>query len=103
VGVIPKLGFAIQGLRNPSEPHPTLLYRREMFDEIVELSKEDKPAIYETARRTAKEEGLFVGISAAAILYVSLQKAYELGEGKTIVAVLPDSGLKYLSTDLVED
>jgi len=103
VGVVPELGFAIQGLRNPSEPHPTQLFNRERFDEIIELSREEKPAIYETARRAAKEEGLLVGISAAAILYVSLQKASAIGKGKTIVAVLPDSGLKYLSTDLVEE
>lgn len=103
VGVVPELGFAIQGLRNPSEPYPTQLLRHERFDEIVELSREDKPAIYETARRAAKEEGLLVGISAAAILYVSLQKARDLGKEKTIVAVLPDSGSKYLSTDLFEE
>ena len=103
VGVIPELGFSIQGLRNPSEPYPTQLLRHERFDEIVELSREDKPAIYETARRAAKEEGLLVGISAAAILYVSLQKARDLGKEKTIVAVLPDSGSKYLSTDLFEE
>ena len=43
-----------------------------------------------------------MGLSAAAILYVSLLKARELGKGKTIVAVLPDSGLKYLSTELFD-
>lgn len=103
VGVVPELGFAIQGLRNPTEPYPTQLLRHERFDEIVVLSREEKPAIYETARRAAKEEGLLVGISAAAILYVSLQKARDLGEEKTIVAVLPDSGSRYLSTDLFEE
>ena len=103
VGVVPELGFSIQGLRNPSEPYPTQLLRHERFDEIVELSREEKPAIYETARRAAREEGLLVGISAAAILYVSLQKARDLGKEKTIVAVLPDSGSKYLSTDLFEE
>lgn len=103
VGVIPELGFAIQGIRNPSEPYPTHLFRRERFDEIVELSREDEPAILETARRAAREEGLLVGISAAAILHVALGKAHILGEGGRIVAVLPDSGLKYLSTDLFEE
>jgi len=103
VGVTPKLGFAIQGLRNPSEPYPTQLFRRERFDEIVELSSEDMPAIHETARRAAKEEGLLVGLSAAAILHVSFQKACLLGKDETIVAVLPDSGNKYLSTDLFEE
>jgi len=103
VGVTPRLGFSIQGLRNPSEPWPTQLFRRERFDEIIELSNEDTPAIYETARRLAREEGLLVGQSSAAIVYVSLQKARVLGKGKRIVAVLPDSGLKYLSTELFLD
>jgi len=103
VGVIPRLGFAIQGLRNPAEPYPTRLYRRERFDEVIELPREELPAIYEVARRAAREEGLLVGMSAAAILHVALQKARVLGAEKTIVAVLPDSGLKYLSTDLFEE
>ncbi len=103
VGVIPELGYSIQGLRNPAEPYPTELYDRSKFDEIVEIPKEQNPDIFETARRTAEKEGLLVGISAASILYVALKKAKELGPGKTVVAVLPDSGMKYLSTSLFED
>ena len=102
IGVIPKLGVSIQGLRNPKEAYPTELYRRESFDEIVEVSGEDKPGYYEVARRAAREEGVLIGISSAAVLHVALRKAVELGKGKTIVAVLPDSGFKYLSTDLFE-
>jgi cysteine synthase len=103
VGVIPELGFAIQGLRNPAEPYPTELYDRSKFDEIIEIPKQENPDIFETARRAAEEEGLLVGVSAASILYVALKKAKEIGPGKTVVAVLPDSGLKYLSTPLFED
>jgi cysteine synthase len=102
VGVTPELGFAIQGLRNPNEPYPTHLYQPEKFDEVIELPKKLMSKIRDVARRTAKEEGLFVGISSAAIIYVSLQKANTLGKGKRIVAILPDSGLKYLSTDLFD-
>jgi cysteine synthase len=103
VGVTPELGFAIQGLRNPNEAYPTQLYRSERFDEVVELPKKMMSTIRNVAQRTAKEEGLLVGISAAAIIYVSLQKAHTLGKGKRIVAILPDSGSKYLSTDLFGD
>ncbi len=102
VGVIPELGYAIQGLRNPEEPHPTELYDRSKFDEIVEIPQKENPYILETARRAAEEEGLLIGVSAASILHVSLKKAKELGPGKTVVAVLPDSGMKYLSTQLYE-
>ena len=102
VGVIPELGYAIQGLRNPEEPYPTELYDRSKFDEIVEIPQKENPEIFEMARRAAEEEGLLVGVSAASILYVALKKAKELGPGKTVVAVLPDSGMKYLSTELYE-
>ena len=102
IGVMPRLGVSIQGLRNPKEPYPTQLYRRECFDEIVEIPKEEMPETFEVARKAAREEGLLIGISAGAILYVALKKAKEAGKGKIIVAVLPDSGEKYLSTTLFQ-
>ena len=100
VGVMPKLGVSIQGLRNPEEPYPTQLFRKEYFDEIVEITKEEIPKTLEVAQEVARKEGLFIGMSAGAIMAVALQKARELGKGKTIVAVLPDDGTKYLSTPL---
>lgn len=103
VGVTPKLGYAIQGLRNPAEANPTQLFRSDRFDEVVELSKDDQPAFFDLVRRVGKEEGLLVGMSAGAILHVALKDAKILGQGKTVVAVLPDSGLKYLSTPLFEE
>jgi len=60
------------------------------------------PKVFEVARRMAREEGLLIGMSSAAVMYIALKKAKEVGKGKTIVAVLPDSGLKYLSTNLYE-
>ena len=103
VGVMPSLGVSIQGLRNPREPYPTQLYKPECFDEIVEISEAEVPKTFETARRAAKKEGLLIGISSGAILYVALRKAKELGKDKTVVAVLPDSGEKYLSTSLFQE
>jgi len=100
VGVMPKLGVSIQGLRNPEEPYPTQLFRKEHFDEIVEITKEEIPKTFEVVQKVAREEGLLVGMSAGAIMYVALQKAGKMGKGKTIVAVLPDDGSKYLSTPL---
>jgi cysteine synthase len=102
VGVMPTLGVNIQGLRNPKELHPTQLYRRECFDEIIEISDGEVLETLEIARKTAKGEGLLVGMSSGAVLYVALRKAKELGKDKTIVAVLPDSGEKYLSTTLFQ-
>jgi len=102
VGVMPQLGVSIQGMRNPKEAYPTQLYRKESFNEIIEITNEEVHETFEVARKTAKKEGLFVGMSSGAILYVALKKAKELGRGKTIVAVLPDSGEKYLSTCLFQ-
>ncbi|WP_225876133.1 PLP-dependent cysteine synthase family protein [Infirmifilum lucidum] len=102
VGVTPKLGLSIQGLRHPREPNPTKLFRREAFDEVVEVDEEQRKESFKLARELASKEGLLVGMSAAAIMLVAVRKARELGKGKVVVAVLPDSGLKYLSTELFE-
>lgn len=102
IGVMPKLGVSIQGLRNPEEPYPTQLFREQPFDEIVEVTKEEIPETFKVARKIAREEGLLIGMSAAAIMYVALQKAKKIGKDKIIVAVLPDDGTKYLSTPLYE-
>ncbi|MEM2994787.1 MAG: PLP-dependent cysteine synthase family protein [Candidatus Bathyarchaeia archaeon] len=102
VGVMPELGVSIQGLRNIKEPYPTQLFRKESFDEVVEITSAEVHEAFEVARRAAREEGLFVGMSSGAVLYVALKKAGELGKGKVIVAVLPDSGEKYLSTCLFQ-
>ncbi|MBO3840217.1 MAG: PLP-dependent cysteine synthase family protein [Thermoproteota archaeon] len=102
VGVTTQLGVSIQGLRNPKEPYPTMLFRREAFDEIVEIDEEGKKEAFKVVREIARKEGLLVGMSSGAIMLVALKKARELGRGKTIVAVLPDGGEKYLSTGLFD-
>jgi cysteine synthase len=102
IGVTPKLGVSVQGLRNPREPFPTQLYRGEYFDEVVEIAEEERGKFFDVARQVAKREGLLMGMSAGSIMYVALKKAKEFGKGKTIVAVLPDGGERYLSTSLYE-
>lgn len=52
------------------------------------------------ARRLASEEGLFVGMSTGAIVWVALQVARELGPGKRVACISPDSGARYLTTAL---
>ncbi len=103
IGVIPKLGTCIQGLRNPKEPCPTQLFREEWFDEVIEINEKEKEKTFETIREMARKEGLLIGMSTGAIMYIALKKAKELGKGKTIVAILPDSGERYLSTELFSD
>jgi cysteine synthase len=101
-GVMPKLGTTIQGLRNPEEPFPTQLFRRGAFDEVVEISNEEREETFKVARETARKEGLLIGMSAGSVLYVALKRAKQIGRGKIIVAVLPDGGERYLSTPLYE-
>jgi cysteine synthase len=100
VGVTPKLGTVVQGLRNPNEPFPTQLFRSEWFDEVVEISDQEKEETFKVAREVARQEGLFIGMSAGSIMYVALKKAKDIGKGKTIVAILPDGGERYISTPL---
>ncbi|ACL16557.1 cysteine synthase A [Methanosphaerula palustris] len=74
--------------------------RMDLLDEIVPVSNEDA---YEIARRLAREEGILAGISSGAALYAALliAKRPENSE-KMIVVILPDTGERYLSTDLFD-
>lgn len=69
-------------------------------DSIETVSTEEAKAM---ARRLAREEGLFAGTSSGANLVVALRLATRLGRRATVVTLLCDSGLKYLSTDLYRD
>jgi cysteine synthase A len=72
---------------------------REVFD--VDLPVDDTVA-RDTARRLAAEEGLFVGVSAGATVAAALDYAKTAAEGSVILAMLPDTGERYLSTFLFE-
>ena len=96
VGVEPKPGHKIQGLKSMKEAIVPAIYREEGLDEKVIV--DDDPA-FETTRRLAVEEGLFVGMSSGAAVAAAIQLAMCLTSG-TIVALLPDRGDRYLSTSL---
>lgn len=65
-----------------------------IIDEIIKV--DDKDA-FATSQRLTKEEGLFVGISAGAAAFAALKVAKDLGKGKVVVTVLPDTGERYFS------
>ena len=75
-------------------------YKADVIDEILPVGNDEA---FVTSRAIAKEEGIFVGISAGAALYAAtdLAKRPE-NKGKRIVVLLPDTGERYLSTALVE-
>ncbi len=68
-----------------------------IWDELLHV--EDHEA-YAMARRLAKEEGLLLGASGAASVFFALKIARQLGPGKRVLAVAPDNGERYLSSDL---
>jgi len=74
------------------------VFNKEAVDEIIQVQVNDA---FTTARNLAQREGIFVGISSGAAAWAALQIAKrQENEGKLIVVVLPDTGERYLSTDL---
>jgi cysteine synthase A len=74
---------------------------KNVIDEIIRVTHEDAGV---TARRLAKEEGILAGISSGAALWAALEVAKRKeAEGKMIVALLPDSGERYLTTWLFQE
>lgn len=74
------------------------ILNRDIYDEIIKVKNEDA---YKAAERVVKSDGILVGISSGAALSAALELARRIeNKGKTIVALLPDTGERYLSTDL---
>ena len=94
VGAQPNEGSRIPGIRKWPEAYLPKIYDASFVDEIVLVSQADAE---EMARRLAREEGLFAGISAAGACCVALSLA-ERVENATIVFVVCDRGDRYLST-----
>ena len=75
-------------------------FDRSVVDRVVRAWEEDAFLI---ARRLAREEGLFVGMSSGAIAWAALEVARELGVGARVACIAPDSGARYLTTELFGD
>lgn len=69
----------------------------EIYDKAVIVTDDEA---LETSRRLIREEGILCGISSGTNVTAALKLAKELGEGKTVVTVLPDTGERYFSTEL---
>ena len=78
--------------------HPFVVRRNFKYDEVIEVTGSES---YEVAREVASTEGIFLGASAAAALTAAKKLALRPeNEGKNIVAILADNGMKYLSTNM---
>ena len=94
VGAQPSEGSRIPGIRKWPEAYLPKIYDPRNVDELVYVSQADAE---DMARRMAREEGLFAGISAAGACWVALQLAQRL-DNATIVFIVCDRGDRYLST-----
>jgi len=94
VGAQPNEGSRIPGIRKWPEEYLPKIYDPKAVDELVLVSQNDAE---EMARRLAREEGIFAGISSAGACWVALQVAAQV-ERATIVFVVCDRGDRYLST-----
>jgi cysteine synthase B len=94
IGCQPSEGSRIPGIRKWPQEYLPKIYDPSWVDEMVYVSQADAE---EMARRLAREEGLFCGISAAGACWVALQTAQQV-ENATIVFIVCDRGDRYLST-----
>jgi cysteine synthase A len=70
-----------------------------IYDSIIKVSYEEAVA---ATRALARQEGILVGVSSGAATHAALEVANDLGQGKSVLVILPDTGERYLSTDLFE-
>jgi cysteine synthase B len=94
IGAQPSEGSRIPGIRKWPEEYLPKIFDPKAVDELVLVSQVDAE---EMARRLAREEGIFAGISSAGACWVALQVAAQV-ENATIVFVVCDRGDRYLST-----
>lgn len=96
-------GYGRKGLHKQygigdGQKNPVL--NRSIVDRWIAVTDDDA---YATARRLAREEGILGGASSGCATFAALQVAREMGGGARVLTILPDTGERYLSTDLLVD
>jgi cysteine synthase B len=94
VGVQPREGASIPGIRRWPEAYLPKIYDPSRVDRIIDVSQEEAETV---ARELAAREGIFAGISSGGAVAAALRLSAEL-EGAVIVAIVCDRGDRYLST-----
>ncbi len=97
----PYLGHKIQGLKNMKESYTPEIMEKNRLDDKINI---DDDTAFAMARKLAKQEGLFVGMSSGAAMAAAIEYARKIGNSRVknvcIVVIFPDSGERYLSTTL---
>jgi cysteine synthase B len=96
VGVEPVKGHRVQGLKNMEEAIVPQIYKPGELDERIVVNDEEA---FDTTRKLALQEGIFVGMSSGAAMNAAIRMSSELAAG-IIVVIFPDRGDRYLSTAL---
>ncbi|MCX6761038.1 MAG: cysteine synthase family protein [Candidatus Nealsonbacteria bacterium] len=96
IGIQPKLGSKIEGLKSIKEGYIPPIMNLKIIDEIIEVDQKDA---FESTKELAQKEGLFTGPSSGTALFVCRQIAQKIDSGN-IVTIFPDRGEKYLSTEI---
>jgi len=71
----------------------------DIYDDVIQISNEEA---FEAAQKTARKDGVLGGVSAGAAIAAAEKVAEQLGQGKKVLAILPDNGERYLSTALYQ-
>ena len=96
-GIEPTLNHRLQGLKNMQEAIVPAIFEPSLLDRRLTCTDDDA---FNATRDLALREGLFCGISSGAALWGALRIARDLPRGSTVVALLPDRGDRYLSTEV---
>jgi len=96
VGVQPKEGSSVPGIRKWPEAYLPKIFDRARVDRVVEVSQEESE---EMTRRLAREEGIFAGISAGGGMAAAMRVCAEARDA-VVVSIIPDRGDRYLSTGI---
>ncbi|MCH9665849.1 MAG: cysteine synthase CysM [Gammaproteobacteria bacterium] len=99
VGLQPEDGVSIPGIRKWPPEYVPEFFTDKFIDEIVDMKEQDA---IDMTKRLAKEEGILCGISSGATVKAALDQA-EQTEGALIVAIICDSGERYVSTGIFQD
>jgi cysteine synthase B len=98
IGVQPKEGARIPGIRKWKEEYLPAIFNRKKIDQVIEVSEEESKAM---TQRLAAEEGVFAGMSSGGSVASAIKIAEKLDKG-VVVAIVCDRGDRYLSSSLFE-